>query len=222
MSDKSTKVIALEENVLSENDKVAREVRASLAAKGQYAINFMSSPGSGKTTMLCETMRRIKDFFPVVVIEGDQQTSNDAERIRQTGVRAHQINTGENCHLEAYMVRQAMDALDPEEGAVVFIENVGNLVCPAAFDLGESLKVVVLSVTEGDDKPLKYPYMFMTCDVMLVTKTDLAPYVDFDIPKCIEAALSVNPKLKVFTLSSKTKEGFEEWVDFLKGLKKAV
>ncbi|HAW45465.1 MAG TPA: hydrogenase accessory protein HypB, partial [Sutterella sp.] len=155
MTDKSTKVINLEENVLSENDKVARVVREGFAAKNQLAINFMSSPGSGKTTLLCETCRRLKDDLKIYVIEGDQQTTHDADRIAATGVPAFQVNTGENCHLEADMILRACDALKPEEGSLILIENVGNLVCPAAFDLGEAKKVVVLSVTEGDDKPLK-------------------------------------------------------------------
>ena len=215
MSDKEKKIVQLEERVMTANEKVAAVVRKEFEAHKQLAINLMSSPGSGKTTLLCETCNRLKDRFPVYVIEGDQQTENDADRIRRTGVPACQVNTGECCHLEAQMIKDACAKLKPAEHSVIFIENVGNLVCPAEFDIGEAHKVVVLSVTEGEDKPLKYPYMFLACDLMLLTKTDLLPYVDFNVEKCFEYARRVNPNIRCLILSSKTGEGFDEWTSWI-------
>lgn len=215
MSDVDDRLIKLEMDVLAENDKVAAENRALFKQKNVLALNLVSSPGSGKTTLLCKTIESIKDRIPLAVIEGDQQTLNDAERIRSTGCRAIQINTGENCHLDADMVKQACTKLVPEVDSILFIENVGNLVCPASFDLGEKCKVVVLSVTEGEDKPLKYPYMFSASQVMILTKVDLLPYLNFDVEKCKEYAKRVNPDIEIIELSSTSGEGMDKWINWL-------
>jgi hydrogenase nickel incorporation protein HypB len=210
------RIVRIERDILSKNNGYAHANRARIARAGCFALNFVSSPGSGKTTLLCRTIDALKDRFPIVVIEGDQQTSNDAERIRQTGVKAIQVNTGKGCHLDAHMVGHALDSLPLQPGGLLFIENVGNLVCPAAFDLGEAHKVVVLSVTEGEDKPLKYPEMFAVSDLMLLNKSDLLPHLDFDVPACMAAALRVNPRLQILPLSARTGEGlaaFVAWIE---------
>ena len=210
------RIVRIERDILSKNDAYAHENRMRFARNGTFALNFVSSPGSGKTTLLCRAIAELKDRVPVAVIEGDQQTSTDAERIRATGVKAVQINTGKGCHLDAHMVGHALDGLPNEPGGLLFIENVGNLVCPAAFDLGEAHKVVVLSVTEGEDKPLKYPDMFAAADLMLLNKCDLLPYIEFDVAACMAAALRVNPRLQILTVSAKTGEGlaaFYAWID---------
>ncbi len=183
---------------------------------GVFALNFVSSPGSGKTQLLVRTITDLKDRFPISVIEGDQQTSNDAERIRATGVSALQINTGKGCHLDAHMVSRALAELAVAPSSLLFIENVGNLVCPAAFDLGEAHKIVVLSVTEGEDKPLKYPEMFAASDLMLLNKSDLLPHVEFDVGRCLANALKVNPDLQTLVVSARTGEGmaaFYAWIE---------
>ena len=210
------RVIRLERDILSKNDVYAQANRARLLATGQFALNFVSSPGSGKTTLLVRAISDLKSRFPIAVIEGDQQTSNDADRIRATGAPAVQINTGKGCHLDAHMVGHALDQLPLRPRGLVFIENVGNLVCPAAFDLGEAHKVVVLSVTEGEDKPLKYPDMFAEADLMLLNKADLLPHLDFDVEACIGHARRVNPEIDIITLSARTGEGMEafyRWVE---------
>lgn len=210
------RIVKIERDILGKNDRLARDNRRTLAEKGVFALNFVSSPGSGKTTLLCRAIADLKARLPIFVIEGDQQTSNDADRIRATGVKAIQVNTGKGCHLDASMVGRAIDDLELPENALLLIENVGNLVCPAAFDLGEAHKVVVLSVTEGEDKPLKYPDMFAASDLMLLTKSDLLPHLDFDVAACVEAARRVNPRLEVMTVSAKTGEGLEAfygWVE---------
>lgn len=210
------RLIRIERDILSKNDAYARENRALFAATGTFALNLVSSPGSGKTTLLCRTLEDLKARFPIAVIEGDQQTSNDAERIRRTGVPAVQVNTGKGCHLDAHMVGHALDDLPIDAGGLLFIENVGNLVCPAGFDLGEAHKVVVLSVTEGEDKPLKYPDMFAAADLMLLNKSDLLPHLDFDVAACMAAALRVNPRLQILTVSARTGEGmaaFYAWIE---------
>ena len=191
------RLVQLEIDVLSANDKKATQNREKFIADGVLALNLVSSPGSGKTTLLCNTINKIKDQYKLAVIEGDQQTLNDAERIRATGCRAIQINTGEGCHLDADMIEEACRKIKPEPNSILFIENVGNLVCPAAFDLGEDCKVVVLSVTEGEDKPIKYPDMFAASSLMLINKVDLLPYVDFSVEKCKEYARRVNPTLNL-------------------------
>ena len=210
------RIIRLERDILSKNDAYAQANRGRLTAADQFALNFVSSPGSGKTTLLVRAISDLKSRFPIVVIEGDQQTSNDADRIRATGVPAVQINTGKGCHLDAHMVGHALEQLPLRPGGLFFIENVGNLVCPAAFDLGEAHKVVVLSVTEGEDKPLKYPDMFAQADLMLLNKADLLPHLDFDVEACIAYARRVNPKIGIYTVSARTGEGmpaFYNWIE---------
>ena len=182
--------------MLARNDHLAADNRGWLAGRGITAFNLMSSPGSGKTTLLARTITELAgrpDPRPVAVIEGDQETLLDAQRIRATGAPVVQINTGAGCHLDASMVRQGLDRLDPEPSTLLFIENVGNLVCPALFDLGEAAKVVVISVTEGEDKPLKYPHMFGAADLVIVNKADLLPYVDFDVERCLSYATQIRP-----------------------------
>jgi len=210
------RMVAIERDILSKNDAYARENRRALAAKGVFALNFVSSPGSGKTTLLARTIEALKGRLAVSVIEGDQQTSNDAERIRATGAPAIQINTGKGCHLDAHMVGHAIETLDPQPNSTLFIENVGNLVCPAGFDLGEVHKVVVLSVTEGEDKPLKYPDMFVAADLLLLNKADLLPHLDFDVGLCLANALRINPRLQTLVVSAKTGDGlaaFVAWIE---------
>jgi hydrogenase nickel incorporation protein HypB len=197
------RMVKIEQDILSKNDAYARENRRALSAQRLFALNVVSSPGSGKTCLLVKAIEALKGRLPVAVIEGDQQTSNDAERIRATGANAIQINTGRGCHLDAHMVGHAL-------------ENVGNLVCPAGFDLGEARRVVVLSVTEGEDKPLKYPDMFLTADLMLLNKADLLPHLDFDVGQCLANALRINPNLQTLTVSAKTGEGlpaFIAWIE---------
>jgi len=210
------RTIRIERDILSKNDAFAEANRSALHESAVFALNLLSSPGAGKTSLLVRTISDLKDRWSISVIEGDQQTSRDADRIRETGARAVQINTGKGCHLDAHMVGHALDQLSPHPGGLLFIENVGNLVCPAAFDLGEAFKVVVLSVTEGEDKPLKYPDMFAAADLMLLNKSDLLPYLDFDVGACCAAALRVNPHLQILTVSARTGEGlagFYAWIE---------
>lgn len=213
------RLIAVEQDILAENDRIARRNRVWLQARSISAVNLMSAPGSGKTTLLARTIAdlraRLPVAVPIAVIEGDQETSVDAERIRAAGAAAVQINTGKGCHLDARMVERALPALAPAAGSVLFIENVGNLVCPAAFDLGEGARAVLLSVTEGDDKPLKYPNMFAAADLLLLTKIDLLPYVPFDVERCRSAARRVNPSLEILGVSALTGEGLEGWYAWL-------
>lgn len=201
--------------LLEANDAEAAHNRAHFDAKGVLAINLMSSPGSGKTALLEATIEATRSELSLAVIEGDLETENDAKRIRAHGVPAVQITTGNACHLDARMVHDGLHALDLQGLDLLFIENVGNLVCPAAFDLGESAKVAILSVTEGADKPLKYPDMFHAARLMLINKTDLLPHVDFDVDQAIDYARRVNPKLEVICVSAKTGEGFEAWLAWL-------
>jgi hydrogenase nickel incorporation protein HypB len=209
------RAIAVEEDILSRNDAEARANRRRFDARGLFVLNLVSSPGSGKTTLLVETINRLAGKATISVIEGDQQTSNDADRIRATGARAIQVNTGKGCHLDAHMVGHAFDHLDPPAGSILMIENVGNLVCPAAFDLGEAHKVVVLSVTEGEDKPLKYPDMFAAADVMVLNKCDLLPHLDFNASLCEENARRINPAIEVLRVSARTGEGMDAWLAWL-------
>jgi len=209
------RMVSIEQDILAKNDEYAAANRRQLAERGILALNLVSSPGSGKTTLLTRTLTDLAGRWPMAVIEGDQQTSQDAERIRETGVKAVQINTGKGCHLDAHMVGHALERLEPEAGSLLFIENVGNLVCPAGFDLGEAHKVVILSVTEGEDKPLKYPDMFHAADLMILNKTDLLPHLQFDVERCIEYARRVNPRIKVLRLSATTGEGMESWYEWL-------
>ncbi len=211
-----SRMVEIEQNILGKNDEYAQQNRRHFTEKGILALNLVSSPGSGKTTLLTRTINDLKEALSLAVIEGDQQTTNDAERIRETGVSAVQINTGKGCHLDAHMVGHAMENLTPETGSVLFVENVGNLVCPAAFDLGEAHKVAILSVTEGEDKPLKYPDMFFAADIMLLNKIDLLPYLEFDVEKCIEYARRVNPDIQVLQVSATSGEGLEDWYEWIK------
>ncbi|HQR71974.1 MAG TPA: hydrogenase nickel incorporation protein HypB [Burkholderiaceae bacterium] len=210
------KMVQVEQDILAKNDRHARFNREFLAERGIFAVNLVSSPGSGKTTLLTESIRRLQPQQAVTVIEGDQQTTHDADRIRATGAKALQINTGKGCHLDASMVERALERLQPGDGSVLFIENVGNLVCPAAFDLGEAHKVVVLSVTEGEDKPLKYPDMFRAASLMLLNKVDLLPYVSFDVAKCIEYARRINPAIEVMQVSATKGDGMDLWINWVR------
>ena len=210
------RVIALERAILDENDRIAAENRAFLRGRRVLALNLVSSPGSGKTAVLERTIRALAGELTLAVLEGDQATDHDAARIRAAGAEALQINTGAGCHLDAAMVARALERMDPAEGTALMIENVGNLVCPALFDLGEHAKVVVASVTEGDDKPVKYPHMFRASRLMLLNKIDLLPHVDFDVARCLEHARTVNPELEVLEMSAKTGEGFDAWLDWIR------
>ena len=212
-----SRTVQIEIDILQQNNLLAQRNRGWFEAKGILALNLVSSPGSGKTTLLERTITALKDEMPVTVIEGDQQTLNDANRIAATGAPVLQVNTGKGCHLDAQMIRRACAELAPADGSVMMIENVGNLVCPAMFDLGEAAKVVIISVTEGDDKPLKYPTMFAAADLCLINKIDLLPYVDFDLDKCETAARSVNPRLEFLRLSATSGEGLDGWYSWLRG-----
>lgn len=207
--------LKLEEDILAKNNLLAAQNRGWFKGRNILALNLMSSPGSGKTTLLTRTIQDLKNDVPISVIEGDQETLNDAEKIRQTGCKVIQINTGTGCHLEASMIERGLESLNPPLNSVVIIENVGNLVCPALFDLGETTKVVILSVTEGEDKPLKYPHIFRASNVMILTKIDLLPYLQFEQERCINYAKQVNPHLKIFPLSAFTGEGLQAWYDWL-------
>ncbi|MEW5889050.1 MAG: hydrogenase nickel incorporation protein HypB [Pseudomonadota bacterium] len=210
-----SRMVQIEQDILAKNDAYAAANRRRFAQQGIFCINLVSSPGSGKTTLLVHTIERLKGRFPLAVIEGDQQTSMDAERIRATGVPALQVNTGKGCHLDAHMVGHAAERLAPAAGSALLIENVGNLVCPAEFDLGEAHKVVILSVTEGEDKPLKYPNMFRAADLMLLTKVDLLPHLSFDVARCIEHARRVNARIQVMQLSAVSGAGMDQWTDWI-------
>ena len=210
------KKISVETDILDRNNRLAAGNRALFAARNLFVLNLVSSPGSGKTTLLEKTLRDLSGTTRSAVIEGDQQTDNDAVRIAATGVPVKQINTGAGCHLDAHMVGHAALEFDLDNLDLLLIENVGNLVCPASFDLGENHKVVVLSVTEGEDKPIKYPQMFHAADVMLLNKTDLLPHLDFDVAKCREMAKRVNPGITIFEVSAKTGAGMDDWYGWLK------
>jgi hydrogenase nickel incorporation protein HypB len=206
-----SRLVRLERDLLEKNDRLAAENRAVLARSQTLALNLMSSPGSGKTTLLVRTLEHLRGKLPVAVIEGDQETSLDADRIRGTGAPAVQVNTGKACHLDASMVARAMGELPTVERGVLFIENVGNLVCPASFDLGEGRRVVIASVTEGEDKPLKYPHMFARADLLLVTKSDLLPHLSFDLPLFLRRAAQVRPGVESLVVSARTGEGMDSW-----------
>ncbi|MER2552709.1 MAG: hydrogenase nickel incorporation protein HypB [Thauera sp.] len=208
-------MVKIERDILGKNDARAAENRAWLAARGIFALNLVSSPGSGKTALLVRTLQLLAGRVSAAVIEGDQQTEFDAERIRATGVPALQINTGKGCHLDADMVARALPRMNLVDYSLLLIENVGNLVCPAAFDLGEAHKVAILSVTEGEDKPLKYPDMFAAADLMLLNKVDLLPYLAFDTRRAIDYALRVNPRLRVIRTSATSGEGLDEWIAWI-------
>jgi hydrogenase nickel incorporation protein HypB len=209
------KMLEVEIDVLDKNNQLAARNRARFAACQQLVLNLVSSPGSGKTTLLTETLLRLNGRVSCAVIEGDQQTVNDAARIRATGTPAIQVNTGKGCHLDAQMIADAAPRLPLEDNGILFIENVGNLVCPASFDLGERHKVAVLSVTEGEDKPLKYPQMFAAASLLLLNKIDLLPYLHFDVETCLAYAREVNPNIEAILISATSGEGMDQWLAWL-------
>jgi hydrogenase nickel incorporation protein HypB len=209
-------VVELEARILAKNDALAAKNRAWFAGREIFALNLVSSPGAGKTTLLERTIRDLKVELKLYVIEGDQATVNDGERIRAAGAPAVQVNTWTGCHLDADMVARGLAELKPAPGSVVMIENVGNLVCPAMFDLGERAKVVIFSVTEGEDKPLKYPDTFRAVEIMILNKTDLLPHVDFDVPRAIANAREVNPEIVILQVSARSGEGLADWYDWLR------
>ncbi len=211
------KVIEIKKNVLEDNDREADKVRAKLKQEGTFLLNLMSSPGSGKTTMLVRTIRALKEELRIGVMEADIDSDVDADTIAREGVKAVQIHTGGMCHLDADMTRQGLVSLDTSDVDLAILENVGNLVCPAEFDTGAVKNAMILSVPEGDDKPLKYPLMFSVCDVLLINKTDVLPYFDFDIEACRERVQRLHPGMKVIPISARTGEGMEEWYDWLRG-----
>ncbi len=215
-------IVTLEQQILAKNHLLAERNRGWFAGRGILALNLMSSPGAGKTTLLERTIRDLGSALEIGVIEGDQATETDAARIRAAGSNAVQINTGTGCHLDADMLRRGLGALKPPPESVVMIENVGNLVCPALFDLGERAKIVMLSVTEGDDKPLKYPHMFRAADVVIITKSDLLPHVDFSIDRCLGHVRAVNRSIRSFLLSAITGEGVGAWYDWLSAERSAA
>lgn len=210
-----SRMVQIEQDILGKNNQYASANRNWFAQHGVLTLNLVSSPGSGKTMLLTRTLQDLKNEFPMAVVEGDQETTRDAERIRATGAPAIQINTGKGCHLDAHQIGHAIDDLKPVDGSVLFIENVGNLVCPAAFDLGEAHKVVILSITEGEDKPIKYPDMFHAADLLLINKIDLLPHLDFDMDLCIDYARCVNPGIQVLQLSATSGQGMDNWYQWI-------
>lgn len=210
------RLVRIEQDILAKNNNYAAQNRQYFRQHGIFALNFVSSPGAGKTTLLVATINALKNSFPIVVIEGDQQTERDADRIRATGITALQINTGKACHLDAHAIGHAVSDLNVPDHSLLAIENVGNLVCPSSFDLGEAHKVVVLSVTEGDDKPIKYPDMFHAADLMIINKIDLLPYTNFDVAQCINFARQVNPAIEVLQLAATQEETLVAWTDWIK------
>ncbi|HEY8371261.1 MAG TPA: hydrogenase nickel incorporation protein HypB [Pseudonocardiaceae bacterium] len=209
------RTLLLEQDVLAKNDRIAQDNREWLRARHVLAVNLMSSPGSGKTTLVERTVRELGATCPTAVVEGDQETTVDADRIKAAGAPVVQVNTGAGCHLDADMLRRALDVLNPAPGSVLFVENVGNLVCPALFDLGESCRVVVMSVTEGQDKPRKYPHMFGAADLILLNKVDLLPYVDFDVTEFRRQAHTVNPGVRIHEVSATRGDGLDGWYRWL-------
>ena len=218
--DTQKRLLKIEQDVLGKNNRLAEQNRAFFAKQNILALNLVSSPGSGKTTLLTTTLNALKNDRTCYVIEGDQQTENDADRIRATGVPAIQVNTGKGCHLDSQMIAEATVKLRPQADSLMFIENVGNLVCPSEFDLGEKAKVVILSVTEGEDKPLKYPHMFAASRLMILNKVDLLPYLNFDVEQCIANAKRVNSEIEVIQLSATTEQGLADWLAWLESQRK--
>jgi len=211
----SARSVTLEKDVLAKNNLLAERNRGWLEGRGIFALNLMSSPGAGKTTLLEKTIARVGAELSISVVEGDQATLRDAERIQAAGAKALQINTGTGCHLDARMLAEGLQKLDPSPRSLLVIENVGNLVCPALFDLGENAKVVMVSVTEGEDKPLKYPHMFRSGDVLVLNKIDLLPYVSFDSARFFDYVGKINPKLRVFQVSATRGDGLDSWCSWL-------
>jgi len=214
--DSDTRVVKLERDLTAKNDAIAKRNREWLATRKTSVVNLIGAPGAGKTALLEATIRKVGSELDLAVLEGDQATDRDAERIRRAGCKVMQINTGTGCHLDASMVAAGLEELAPAPSSVVFVENVGNLVCPALFDLGERAKVVVMSVTEGDDKPLKYPHVFRAADLFVMTKIDLATHVDFDIDRCIRNARIVHPELEVIRVSARDGDGMESWAGWIR------
>lgn len=210
------KVIEIKKSVFEDNDKEADKLRAELKADKTFLLNLMSSPGSGKTTTLLRTIEALKDDLRIGIMEADIDSDVDADTVAKTGVKAIQIHTGGMCHLDAGMTRQGIESLETADVDLAILENVGNLVCPAEFDTGAVKNAMILSVPEGDDKPLKYPLMFSICDVLLINKIDVLPYFDFDIEACKERVKKLNPNIKIIPISSRTGEGIEEWADWLR------
>ena len=221
-SHEPSRKIEVQEDVLGKNKLIAERNRGYFEAKGILTLNLVSSPGSGKTSLLERSIKELRGKFSLSVIEGDQQTMNDASRIQKAGAPVVQVNTGQGCHLDAGMVNAALQQLELPQDAVLMIENVGNLVCPAPFDLGESKRVVIMSVTEGEDKPLKYPYMFQSSDLCIINKTDLLPHLDFDIARAKNYAIQVNPGLEIIELSVRTGEGMDRWYDWITNQRSAI
>lgn len=214
----ATRTVTLEQDVLAKNDRLAERNRDWLRAQAVTAVNLMSSPGSGKTTVLERTIRELGPELGVSVVDGDQETLADADRVRAAGCEAVQVNTGSGCHLDAEMLSDALRELAPRAGSLVFVENVGNLVCPALFDLGEHQRVVIMSTTEGEDKPLKYPHMFRTADLVLLNKIDLLPYLDFDVDRCVANVQRSSPGCAILRVSATTGDGMRYWYSWLRTL----
>jgi len=210
------KTVEVITKILDANDKQAESNRKHFDQYGIFAINLMSSPGAGKTTLLEKTIEMLNNELKIGVIEGDLETNRDAERIKAKGVPAYQITTGQACHLDAFMVHEGIHHMPLEELDIIFVENVGNLVCPASYDIGTHMNVVLLSVPEGDDKPAKYPVMFRAADLMLITKIDLLPYFEFSVEKAVEEARKLNPKMDIIQISTKTGEGLDKWINYIK------
>lgn len=208
-------LIKIEQDIFSKNNQIALSNRNHFLSKNILALNLMSSPGAGKTTLLVKTILDLRNRFKLATIEGDQQTNIDALRIEAAGATVIQINTGRSCHLDAHMISHSIEKLSLQGKAILFIENVGNLVCPALFDLGEAFKVVILSITEGEDKPLKYPEMFRAADLLILNKIDLLPYLEFDINKCIDYVHQINPDLQLLQLSASTGQDLNKWYQWL-------
>lgn len=210
-----SRLVQIEQDILKKNNSYAKANRRYFTERGIFVVNLLSSPGSGKTTLLIKTIEQLKDKFPIAIIEGDQQTDLDAERIRATGVPVIQINTGSGCHLDAHLVGHALEQLNLADESLLIIENVGNLICPAGFDLGEQQRIVILSVTEGEDKPLKYPYAFQNAQIMLLNKIDLLPYLNFNVTQCCEYAHRINPHLEIIHISAVNNTGLDLWCECL-------
>lgn len=210
-----SEIVDIEQNILTENDQYANRNKFYFSEKKIFTINLVSSPGSGKTTLLTKTLQHYQHKIPMAVIVGDQHTDLDADRLRQTGVPTLQINTGKMCHLDAHHIHHAVEDLSLHSPSILWIENVGNLVCPALFALGEASRIVILSVTEGEDKPLKYPYMFQDAELMVINKMDLLPYVDFNVARCIEYARRINPQIQIVQTAAVNNEGLQTWFQWL-------
>jgi len=215
MSDRAFEILETKERVIEDNDRVAAEVRKKLQEKGVFLVNLMASPGAGKTTTLCRTIRALKDRYKIGVMEADVDSDVDAQSVTEAGAKAIQLHTGGSCHMDADMTDRGLDGLGLDDLDIVFLENVGNLVCPAEFDVGANKRAVILSVPEGDDKPLKYPLMFTVGDVLLINKYDTKEIFDFDLDRLKKNVGELNPEMEIFPLSAKTGDGFDAWINWL-------